>query len=117
MAKKIEVVDSHPQTSTNLSTFLDNEGYNVFEADNLKDAVEIAKKEKPDLILLGVKFGERTIESYIGDFQGKIIIIIADHSEEKLEKEARKSGKVVGILRKPIGKDDLLRAVEKFLNK
>lgn len=51
---KILLVDDEPDIVEFLSYNLKREGYVVFDANNGKDAIEIAKKEHPHLIILDV---------------------------------------------------------------
>lgn len=55
---KILLVDDEPDILEFLSYNLRKEGYTVFTADNGKDAVPIAKKENPNLIVLDVMMPE-----------------------------------------------------------
>ena len=56
MAKpaSILVVDDDPEIVTMLSTRLGKRGYKVTTAEDGKRAIEIAKRDKPDLVLLDV---------------------------------------------------------------
>ena len=51
---KILLVDDEPDILEFLSYNLKKEGYNVFTANNGKEAVTVAKKETPHLIILDV---------------------------------------------------------------
>jgi two-component system, OmpR family, alkaline phosphatase synthesis response regulator PhoP len=51
---KILLVDDEPDILEFLSYNLKKEGYNVFTANNGKEAIIVAKKENPDLIILDV---------------------------------------------------------------
>lgn len=50
----ILLVDDEPDILEFVSYNLSKEGYNVFTSSNGNDAIEIAKREKPDLIILDV---------------------------------------------------------------
>lgn len=56
--EKILLVDDEPDILEIVSYNLKKEDYNVFTADNGKDAIKIAKKEKPDLVILDVMMPE-----------------------------------------------------------
>jgi len=51
---KILLVDDEPDILEFLSYNLKKEGYNVYTANNGKEAVTVAKKESPHLIILDV---------------------------------------------------------------
>jgi len=55
---KILLVDDEPDILEIVSYNLISEGYRVFTAENGKDAIVVAKKEKPHLIILDVMMPE-----------------------------------------------------------
>ena len=60
MPAKILVVDDEPDTVSLLSITLGRAGYTVFKASGGKAALEIAAKEKPDLIILDIMMPDMT---------------------------------------------------------
>ncbi len=52
--KKILVIDDEPDIVFLIKLILEKEGYKVIEANSGSEGLELAKKEKPDLILLDV---------------------------------------------------------------
>ncbi len=52
--KKILVVDDEPDVASLLSLLLKSQGYNVISAGDGQEALEKARTEKPDLMLLDV---------------------------------------------------------------
>lgn len=56
MAKKILVIDDDVQYVDTIKTLLEGSGYEVNVSYKGKDGFEIAKKDKPDLVLLDVMF-------------------------------------------------------------
>jgi DNA-binding response OmpR family regulator len=55
MAEKILVVDDEWELRNLLTEFLAGEGYDVIQASNGEEALELAEKEEPQVILLDVK--------------------------------------------------------------
>jgi len=55
MAEKILVVDDEWELRNLLTEFLTGEGYDVIQASNGEQALELAEKEEPQVILLDVK--------------------------------------------------------------
>ena len=49
---RILIIDDDDNTRTTLSDLLGEHGYKVFESSNGEEAVEIVKKEKPNVVLL-----------------------------------------------------------------
>ncbi|MDY6845401.1 MAG: response regulator, partial [Thermodesulfobacteriota bacterium] len=54
MAEKILIVDDHPVNRYLLSGILKKAGYEILEAVNGEDAIDIALRELPDCILLDI---------------------------------------------------------------
>jgi CheY-like chemotaxis protein len=54
MAKKVLMIDDDPEFVEAITNILDAKGYAVVSANDGKDGVAKAKKEKPDIILLDV---------------------------------------------------------------
>ncbi len=54
MANKVLVVDDELEIRDLLSTFLTEEGYEVIVASNGEEAIELAKRENPQVILLDI---------------------------------------------------------------
>jgi len=52
--KKILIVDDSPVNLILLDSILSRVGYNVIQATNGEDAIQIARKEHPDLIILDI---------------------------------------------------------------
>ena len=58
--KRILVVDDEPDMLTFLSTFLEDNGFEVIVAKDGKECFEKAKKEKPDLITMDITMPEES---------------------------------------------------------
>jgi DNA-binding response OmpR family regulator len=58
MAKKILVVDDKPELRTLLKSYLSQEGFDVFTANDGQEALYVARREKPDLIILDLMMPE-----------------------------------------------------------
>jgi len=54
VAKKILIVDDEQDTLSVLGKGLTAEGYSIIKADNGGDALDLAKSERPDLIILDI---------------------------------------------------------------
>ena len=55
MEDKVLAVDDELQIRDLLNLFLTRDGYDVLLASNGEDAIELAKKENPQIILLDIK--------------------------------------------------------------
>lgn len=58
MGKKILLVDDDPDMLTIFQTLLESANYTVLRAGSGKEAIAVAKKEQPDLIILDIKMPE-----------------------------------------------------------
>ncbi len=54
MATKILLVEDEPAIAENLEALLNAKGYSVVRAEDGAEAVDLARKEKPDLMLLDI---------------------------------------------------------------
>jgi two-component system, OmpR family, alkaline phosphatase synthesis response regulator PhoP len=58
--KKVLIVDDDPDYVAAITALLEGSGYEVIRAANGTDGLDLAKTERPDLILLDVMMTERT---------------------------------------------------------
>ena len=120
--KKILVIEDDPEMRRNLTTILRLEKFHPLAAENGRIGVELAKKEKPDLILCDVMMPE--LDGY-----GVIAALHADAGTvtipfifltAKGEKPDVRAGMNLGAddyLTKPVAKTDLLAAIRSRLER
>ena len=120
--KKILVIEDDPEMRRNLTTVLRLEKFHPLAAENGRIGVELAKKEKPDLILCDVMMPE--LDGY-----GVIAALHADAGTvtipfifltAKGEKPDVRAGMNLGAddyLTKPVAKTDLLAAIRSRLER
>ena len=120
--KKILVIEDDPEMRRNLTTILRLEKFHPLAAENGRLGVELAKKEKPDLILCDVMMPE--LDGY-----GVIAALHADAGTvtipfifltAKGEKPDVRAGMNLGAddyLTKPVAKTDLLAAIRSRLER
>ena len=120
--KKILVIEDEPEMRRNLTTILRLEKFHPLAAENGRVGVELAKKEKPDLILCDVMMPE--LDGY-----GVIAALHADAGTvtipfifltAKGEKPDVRAGMNLGAddyLTKPVAKADLLAAIRSRLER
>jgi len=115
---KILVVDDESDICDFVKTFFKERGFQVFTSLSAEDAILIAKKESPDLILLDIRMkgmdGMAAL-SHIREFdkKAKIIMVTAMDDQEKM-REAYRLG-AVDYITKPLALDHLEEAVGKNL--
>jgi DNA-binding NarL/FixJ family response regulator len=120
--KKILVIEDEPEMRRNLTTILRLEEFRPLDAENGRIGVEMAKREKPDLILCDVMMPEM-------DGYGVIAALRADADTvaipfifltAKGEKPDIRAGMNLGAddyLTKPVAKPDLLAAIRSRLER
>jgi DNA-binding response OmpR family regulator len=100
MAKTIMVVDDEKRLVSLVESYLSQEGYRVVSAHNGKDALGVARREKPDLIVLDVMMpemdGYEFMRKHRTDSNTPIILLTARVDDEE---------KVIGL---EVGADDYM---------
>ena len=100
MAKKILVVDDKAELRTLLKQYLTQEGFDIVAASNGQEALFVARREKPDLILLDIMMPEmggfEFMRAYSREADTPIILLTA-----RLEE----NDKVLGL---ELGADDYI---------
>ncbi len=116
----IMIADDNEELSANLSDTLGEKGYRVAVAKNGESAVETARENKFDIILLDMKLPEIDgLETYLAirDFRpGVVIIIVTGYREEMgdlIEQALRK--KAYACMEKPLDMDHLLKCIQNIL--
>ncbi|MFZ1530288.1 MAG: response regulator transcription factor [Ferruginibacter sp.] len=98
MAKKILIADDEPDILEILQYNLRSEGYDVVLAKNGIEAIDLAKKENPDLIILDIMMpGKTGIEACnilrsIPEFKETLIIFLTALSDEATEIKGLETG-------------------------
>ena len=120
--KKILVIEDEPEMRRNITTILRLEGFQPIAAENGRVGVNVATKEKPDLILCDVMMPELDGYGVIKELHNEpatmnipFIFLTA-----KGERTDVRSGMNLGAddyLTKPIDKGDLLRAINTRLSR
>jgi CheY-like chemotaxis protein len=119
---RILVVDDEPDSREFISTILEDGGAAVIEAKNGEEALDLARKEKPDLVTLDLempgKDGGQVYEEMRGDpdLQGIPVFIISGHPELRRLIYQRSTPPPDGFLDKPIDEKRLLLNIRKILS-
>lgn len=111
---KIVVADNHLQGVISLCQTLDYNGFKTYQAYNTPDAVELCKKEKPELLIVNIgmeRMGGCDINKELP--QQKILFIVSGENE----KVAAKCKNNAGMIQKPVDPDELLKKVRRILIK
>ena len=119
--KKILAVDDEPNILLSIEFILEQEGYDVHTACDGKEAMEMAEKVEPDLVLLDIAMPYKDgyevctlLRKHEKLASVKVVMLTA--KGQSLDKT---KGLEVGAdvyLTKPFGADELLQTIESVLN-
>nr|MBC8362800.1 response regulator [Candidatus Desulfatibia profunda] len=119
--KKILIVDDRSEVRELVEVTLEVENYQILQADSAEKALEIARREKPDLILMDIMMpggmdGLEATRILKEDPENKNcpVIMLTAKGQEYDRTEGKKAG-ADGYFIKPFSPLDLLRKVEEIL--
>jgi CheY-like chemotaxis protein len=118
--KRVLVVEDHEDTRFMLKLLLEHEGYAIMEVADGLEAVEIAGRERPDLVLMdgslpgldGLSATRRIRETE--SLRGVPIIALSGHVGADFRAEARAAG-CDALLTKPIDLSQLMNTLNELL--
>ena len=115
-ALRVVIADDEPITRMDLKEMLEEKGYQVVgEAADGFDAIELCKKQKPDLILMDIKMplldGLSTARIMMEEDVDAAIVLLTAYSEREFIDSAKELG-VSGYLVKPIDEKSLIPSIE-----
>jgi CheY-like chemotaxis protein len=119
---KILVVDDEPDFLEFISAVLEDNGANVITARDGDEALQVARKEKPDLVTLDIempqKDGGEVFEEMRGDSEIKNIPVCIISGKPELRRliYQRTVPPPEGYLDKPINERNLLLNIRKILS-
>lgn len=122
MAQKVLVVDDDPLTRRVLQHYLERGGYEVLRANNGHEAINIASRDLPALIILDLILPDMGGLEVLDQIQrgattkGIPVILLSGNSDLLMTDEALKSG-AAQALAKPINPEQLLAVMRKVLTK
>ena len=113
-------VEDNPDNRTLVRRILLAEDYSLLEAINASDALNILKRERPDLILMDINMPDMdgyTLTAKIRALSGfeRIPILALTANVMRGDKEKTLEAGCDGYIQKPLDIDQLIREVEKFL--
>ena len=117
MTKKILIVDDDPNIISYLTDILGDNGYETCSANGGREALEVARREKPDLITLDLEmpeeWGPRFYRRLSNDpeIKNTPVIVISGLSGNKYAIQ-----KAVASVSNPFDRDELLRIVKDTLD-
>jgi len=120
--KRILVIEDEPEMRRNISALLRYHEYQPIEAENGRTGVELARREKPDLILCDVMMPELDGHGVLQALQhdADLALIPFVFLTAKGDKDDWRSGMNLGAddyLTKPVANADLVQAIETRLRR
>ncbi len=128
-AKKVLIVDDEPDIVSYLEMLLQDNGFRTVTAGNGNQALELVRKECPDLVTLDVSMPEASGTRFYKEVRSdpelrKIPVFIVtavtglggdEHAYEKFISGRRLVPPPEGFFHKPIDRDAFLKAVKELL--
>ncbi|NPA07258.1 MAG: response regulator [Chloroflexi bacterium] len=117
---RILIAEDEPDIRELIAFLLELEGHEVIQAQDGKEAVERARAEKPDFILLDVRMPRMTgyeacrIIKQDPNLQHIPVVFLSAKGQEAEVKEGYEAGADAYLL-KPFDADDLIQTVNKFV--
>ncbi|MGD8307655.1 MAG: response regulator [Ignavibacteria bacterium] len=124
VGKRILIIDDEEDVLTYLSTFFEDNGFEVILASNGKEGVQKAIQEKPDLITLDVSMPEESGVKALRDIQENditkstpvILITGVSYDFKKFIETRKQVHPPEGYFEKPVDREKLLEKVNELLN-
>ncbi|MGD9679493.1 MAG: response regulator [Vulcanibacillus sp.] len=115
--KRILIVDDKYGIRLLLSEVFNNEGYQVFQAANGRTAIEIARNEKPDIVILDMKIpgmdGLEILRNIRTFDSGMKVVMMTAYGELDMLEEAFEFGVLKHFI-KPFNINDLKIAIREI---
>jgi CheY-like chemotaxis protein len=119
---KILVVDDSTTNIVLLEAILNGKGYEIFSSQNAKDALQIIKKQKPDLILLDLLMPKISGYDLLkelknnDDTRGIPVMIVSAYADAENVKRTFNLG-IADFINKPIDIQIFVEKVDRILSK
>ncbi|MDK9719273.1 MAG: sigma-54 dependent transcriptional regulator, partial [Trichlorobacter sp.] len=119
MSKLILVVDDEETIRISLGGILEDEGYQVLNAENGADALDLIREEVPDLVLLDIWMpgmdGIQTLDRIRNLFPDLTVVMMSGHGTIETAVKATRMG-AFDFIEKPFSLDKVLITIANALN-
>ena len=119
MSKLILVVDDEESIRISLGGILEDEGYQVLNAENGADALDLIREEVPDLVLLDIWMpgmdGIQTLDRIRNLFPDLTVVMMSGHGTIETAVKATRMG-AFDFIEKPFSLDKVLITIANALN-
>ena len=114
MSSTVLVVDDELSIRVLVRMILEDEGYEVLEAETGRQGLELVEQASPDLVLLDIRLpdmdGWEVLRSLHERPSGPRVVIMSAHSSEPTLERAQREG-ITGYVIKPFKHSELLEVV------
>lgn len=118
MSETILIVDDEENIRTSLAGILEDEGYRTLSATDGAEALEIAQREAPDLVLLDIWMpgldGMKTLQSLKELHPGLMVIMMSGHGTIETAVKSTKMG-AYDFIEKPLSLEKILVSINNAL--
>ena len=120
MAHTVLVVDDDPLTQRVLQHYLERAGFRMLSANNGREAIKLARRELPQLILLDVMMPDMDGWAVLKQIQSTEatkaipVIMLSGNADLMAKEESVRSG-ATQLLVKPISPDQLLAVIRRLI--
>lgn len=118
MAHQVLIVDDQPGILTTLTTILEDEGYETLTTGSGKEALELYRQERPDVVFLDIWLPDRdgleTLEAIRRLDGSAAVVMISGHGTTSTAVQAIKMG-ALDYIEKPLSYERVMRAVASAL--
>jgi len=129
MKKKILIVDDEPDIVSYLEMVLQDQGFETVTAGNGNEALEVVRRERPDLVTLDISMPEASGTRFYKEMRTDpelvaipVVIVTAvtglggdKHAYEKFISNRRLVPPPEGFFPKPIDREEFLNAIDEIL--
>jgi CheY-like chemotaxis protein len=118
--KKILVVEDNENNMYLITFILKKNGHNIIEAWSGEEGIELAVKEKPDLVLMDIQLSgidglEATKKIRESEAEGEIPIVALTSYAMAGDREKALNAGCTGYIEKPINPETFMGEIEKYL--
>jgi UDP-3-O-[3-hydroxymyristoyl] N-acetylglucosamine deacetylase len=119
MAHQVLIVDDQPGILATLTTILEDEGYQTLTTGSGEEALELYRRERPDVVFLDIWLPDRdgleTLEAIRRVDSDAAVVMISGHGTTSTAVRAMKMG-ALDYIEKPLSYERVIGAVESALD-
>lgn len=111
---RVLIVDDEPASRFGMKRALQKQGYEILEAVDGREAVRLAREQRPEIVLLDLNMpklsGMKALEKIVSSESPPLVIVVTAYGSERIAVDAMKNG-AYDYIAKPYEVDELRMAV------